>query len=245
MMRVKATIAYDGSRYYGSQVQREQSKNKLPTVASAIELLLSYLNIKTQVEFSGRTDKGVHATGQVIAFEVPEYWNDLEKLRGILNSKLNEIQFHSLEACPRDFHPRFGATSRVYRYIVSTEAKSPFLFDYVHFVDNLNEAKIAEAIRWFEGEHDFEFFRKTGSEEKSTVRTIFKTKFYKYRGFYVFYFEGNAFLRSQIRMMVGALLKYSDGTISALELKEQIAKKNQVSSIVAPANGLYLAKIKY
>lgn len=244
-MRVKATIAYDGSRYYGSQVQREKSKNKLPTVASAIELLLSYLNINTQVEFSGRTDKGVHATGQVIAFEVPEYWNDLEKLKNIINQKLNEIQFHSLEVCPEDFHPRFGAISRVYRYIVSTEAKNPFLYDYVHFVETLDEAKISEAIRWFEGEHDFEMFRKTGSEEKSTVRTIFKTKFYKYRGFYVFYFEGNAFLRSQIRMMVGALLKYSDGTISALQLQEQIENRSQVSKVVAPPNGLYLAKVKY
>lgn len=244
-MRVKATIAYDGSRFYGSQVQREKSKNKLPTVASAIELLLSYLNIKTQVEFSGRTDKGVHATGQVIAFEVPEYWSDLEKLKGILNEKLDEIQFHTLEACDDDFHPRFGATSRVYRYIVSTEAKNPFLYDYVHFVKQLDAEKITEAIKWFEGEHDFEMFRKTGSEEKSTVRRIYKTKFYKYRQFYVFYFEGNAFLRSQIRMMVGALLKYSDGTISASQFKSQIDNQVRCTSAVAPSNGLYLAKIKY
>lgn len=244
-MRVKATIAYDGSRFYGSQVQREKNKNKLPTVASQIETLLSYLNIKTQVEFSGRTDKGVHATGQVVAFEVPEYWSDLDKLRQIINEKLTEIRFHSIERCADDFHPRFSATSRVYRYIVSTGAKNPFLYDYVHFVKQLDVARITEAIHWFEGEQDFEMFRKTGSEEKSTVRTIFKTKFYKYREFYVFYFEGNAFLRSQIRMMVGALLKYSDGTISASQLHEQIMKKCQVSKIVAPSNGLYLAKIKY
>lgn len=244
-MRVKAIIAYDGSRFYGSQVQREKSKNKLPTVASQIETLLSYLNIKTQVEFSGRTDRGVHATGQVIAFEVPEYWSDLEKLRKIINQKLNEIQFRTLERAEENFHPRFGATSRVYRYIISTKEKNPFLYDYIHFVEQIDESKIREAIKWFEGEHDFELFRKTGSEEKSTVRTIFKTKFYKYRGFYIFYFEGNAFLRSQIRMMVGTLLKYSDGTISASQLQQQIENKSQVSSIVAPPNGLYLAKIKY
>ena len=244
-MRVKATIAYDGSRFYGSQVQREKSKNVYPTVASQIETLLKYLNIHTQVEFSGRTDRGVHATGQVVAFEVPDYWSDLEKLRGIINEKLDEIRFHSLEVCGEDFQPRFGARSRVYRYIISTEGKNPFMYDYVHFTKHVDEAKISEAIKWFEGEHDFEFFRKTGSEEKSTVRKIYKTKFYRYRQFYIFYFEGNSFLRSQIRMMVGALLKYSDGMISASQLQEQIAKKAQASKIVAPPNGLYLAQIKY
>jgi len=244
-MRVKATIAYDGSRFYGSQVQRKENRNILPTVASQIETLLSYLNIHTQVEFSGRTDKGVHATGQVIAFEVPDYWSDLDKLKTALNQKLNEIRFRSLDACDDDFQPRFGAKSRIYRYIVSTEEKNPFLYDYVHFVKAVDEAKISEAIRWFEGEHDFAMFRKTGSEEKSTVRTIYKTRFYRFRDFYIFHFEGSAFLRSQIRMMVGALLKYSDGMISALDMQRQIDNSVQVSSIVAPPNGLYLAKIKY
>ena len=88
-MRVKAVIAYDGSRFYGSQVQRENKKNKLPTIASAIEKLLEALNIKTHIEFSGRTDKEVHATGQVIAFDIPVYWSDLDKLKNIINSKLH------------------------------------------------------------------------------------------------------------------------------------------------------------
>lgn len=244
-MRVKATIEYDGSKFYGFQVQREGDKNILPTVISRIEALLKALHIHSKVEGSGRTDRGVHATGQVIAFDLPEYWSDLGKLINILNDKLEYIRFKTLKPCDEAFSPRYHAKSRVYRYIVSPENSRPFLLDYVAFTPALDCEKIQEGIRLFEGEHDFVMFRKSGSEEKTTVRTIYKARFYRYRNIYVFYFEGNAFLRSQIRMMVDALLKLSSGMISASQLKSQIDNEVKWTSTLAPAAGLYLAKVKY
>jgi len=244
-LRVKAVIAYDGSRFYGSQVQRRENKNTHPTVAAKIEKLLNALNIKTNIEFSGRTDKGVHAAGQVIAFDIPQYWSDLEKLKNIINSKLNEIQFKTLEKTRDEFSPRYNAKKRLYRYMVTADKKSPFMYDYVAFVEKIDAKRIKDAIKLFEGTHDFAMFRKQGSEEKSTLRKIFKARFYRYKNFYIFSFEGSAFLRSQIRMMVAALLKISDGTICADELNMQIENRKKISSSLAPAQGLYLSKVKY
>lgn len=244
-MRVMAVISYDGSKFFGFQAQKESQKHTKPTVLSKLEEVFKTLNIDSKIEGSGRTDKGVHASGQVIAFDIPEYWSDLDKLKNNLNAKLDYIRFKTIKLSRDDFSPRFEAKKRVYRYIISTGEKTPFLYDFVSFVDSVDEEKIKKAIKLFEGEHDFALFRKSGSDEKSTIRTIYKARFYKYKNFFVFCFEGSAFLRSQIRMMVAALLKVSSGSASAQELKMQIENKKRFSSLLADANGLYLAKVNY
>ena len=122
---------------------------------------------------------------------------------------------------------------------------SVFSQAYVRYHDSINSAKMKAAIKLFEGEHDFAYFCKNGSEPKSTVREIYKCWFYRYQGYYIFSFEANGYLRSQIRMMVDFLLKISDGEFGEKALKEQLEKKKIHSRTLADANGLYLSRIKY
>ena len=244
-MRAKAVIQYDGSRFYGFQVQKAGEKHVLETVVSRIEALFKVLGIESKIEGSGRTDRGVHATGQVIAFDLPEHWKDLDRLRWIANQKLEGVVFRSISKAPEGFDPRRQAKGRIYRYLLTTEPKNPFWADYVHFVPEIDPETIRKGMKQFEGEHDFVFFRKSGSDEPTTVRHILNTRFYKHDKFWVLHFEGTAFLRSQIRLMVAALLELSNGTISASQLQEQIDARKRYVSKPAPASGLYLARIKY
>ena len=240
-MNIKITISYDGFHYQGSQRQ----PNKRSVEDKLIEVF-KILNIEPKITLSGRTDKEVHATGQVFNIIIPPYWSNLEKLKKVLNYKLPlSIRVKSIQKVDDNFHPRFHAKKRVYRYIVSTKEITPFLANYVTFVKKIDEEKIKDAIKLFIGVHDFEYFHKKGSDKENLVREIFDTKFYKYRDFYVFKFEANSYLRSQIRFMVGFLLKISDGKLTKDDLKEQLDRKSFINKTTAPASGLYLSRVKY
>jgi len=240
-MNIKITISYDGFHYQGSQRQ----PNKRSVEDKLIEVF-KILNIEPKITLSGRTDKEVHATGQVFNIIIPPYWSNLEKLKKVLNYKLPlSIRVKSIQKVDDNFHSRFHAKKRVYRYIVSTKEITPFLANYVTFVKKIDEEKIKDAIKLFIGVHDFEYFHKKGSDKENLVREIFDTKFYKYRDFYVFKFEANSYLRSQIRFMVGFLLKISDGKLTKDDLKEQLDRKSFINKTTAPASGLYLSRVKY
>ncbi len=241
-MRVKVTISYNGSKFSGFQ----QQKSSVKTVANRLEYILKSIGIITKIRASGRTDAGVHALNQVIDFELPVFWKDTKKLKKILNYKaLPEIYIKDVEVVDENFHSRYLAKKRVYRYIVSTSLASVFMSDYVHFVKSVDEEIIKKAIKEFEGEHDFSFFKKSKGGEKNSIRKIYRASFYKYKDFYIFTFEANAYLRSQIRMMVYFLLEISDKKLSINDLKEQLGcHKKHSCGLVLPC-GLYLSHIKY
>ncbi len=238
-----AITSYDGSRFFGSQVQ----DGGTPTVMGRFEEALKSVGIFCAPLASGRTDSGVHATCQPIAFDVPVYWeNELEKLKEHLNAKLSPyIKIKNISTVDENFHPRFDAKKRVYRYVLKVGESTPFGSDFVTFVPSVYDEAILSCISIFEGEHDFSFFKKTGSDEKSNVRRIYKASFYKHGDLRIFRFEGNAFLRSQIRLMVGALLDVSEGKLTKDELKEQLDGKCRHTFRLAPPNGLYLSKVIY
>ena len=241
-MRVKITISYDGSRFNGFQIQ----KGLVLTVSSVLQNAFKSLKIDSKFYASGRTDAGVHALNQTIHIDLPPYWDDLEKLKNLLIIRvLPHIYLKTIKPVDKNFHARFDAKKRVYRYIISCATPNPFLFPYVTFVKSIDEKLINEAIRTFEGTHNFEYFKKSGSDVKNFIRTIYKTNFYAYKEYYIFYFEANGFLRSQIRIMVDFLLKISDKKLSIDDLKRQLNKKKQLNTTLAPPNGLYLTKIKY
>jgi len=241
-MRVKITLSYDGSQFYGYQSQNDGTK----TVANRLQEVFSSCGIDAKINASGRTDSGVHATGQVIDIALPPYWRDLDRLKNYLNRLCApSIMIGKIEEVEEDFHARYDAKRRVYRYLIKVGEPSVFLHSFVTYHDRVNVDKIEEAMVLFEGEHDFEYFSKNGSDPKSTIREIYKCRFYKYRDFYVFSVEANGFLRSQIRMMVDFLLKISDGELNKEALLEQLEKKKIHNRGLAKPNGLYLAKIKY
>ena len=241
-MRIKMTITYNGARFFGSQIQKETDQ----TINGQLEKALSQLQITSKVQASGRTDRGVHATRQVVHVDLPPFWKDLDKLQNQLTRALPKtIAIRRMEKVGEDFHARYSAKRRAYRYIISTQRPSPFLADLVTYVDALDIEKVKEAIKLFEGEHDFEYFKKSGSDTENFVREIFKTRVYQHKGYTVLYFEANGFLRSQIRLMVGFLLAISDGKYTKEQLFQQRNREKNFKIKPAPHQGLYLSNIRY
>lgn len=241
-MRIKAIIAYDGSAFYGFQ---RQSTTPL-TVTHAIEKVLQSLQIETTIIGSGRTDRGVHATGQVIHFDLPDFWTDLSKLQTILNRKLTAISFKHLSIVTEDFHARFSAKKRLYRYLFKTDTRSVFERNYLsYYPSSFDPILLEDTLRCFEGEHDFRYFHKTGSPTHTTVRTIYRSRYYTHANLHIITFEANGFLRSQVRMMVESAMLVARGKLAKEELQQQIAHKVRSTTKLAPPEGLYLAKILY
>ena len=243
MPKIKVVLAYDGSGFDGFQIQ----KGRVDTVAKRLYEAFKSVGVFEKFNSSGRTDKGVHASFQVIDITIPEFWVEkLEHLKKELNRKLKpSVMIRDISLVSEDFHSRYSAKRRVYRYVVSFDKFSPFTSKYVTFVDKLDEKKIKDAIKLFEGRHDFEYFKKSGGDTKNFVREIYKARYYRYKNLGVFYFEANGYLRSQIRLMVGFLLKISQGKLTIDELKLQLDKKEIFSRYLASPSGLYLAKVKF
>jgi len=236
-MRVALTLVYNGTHFLGSQTQKSSPN----TILGNLEKVLSALGIKEKVVASGRTDKGVHATGQVCHVDLPPFWSDLAKLKKVINEMLpSSIEVKSIKSVDDDFHARYRAQKRVYRYIIKKDKCNPFMDDFITYNKSVDFFTIKKNIKLFIGEHNFEFFMKTGSDTKSSVRIIYKAFAYIYKDYIVLNFEANGFLRSQIRLMVGALLK-----LDASQISEQLTLRNKFGVKPAKCNGLYLAKIKY
>lgn len=245
-MQAKVTIAYDGSHFYGSQLLREGGGTTLPTVLSVFEEALKSIGIHARVGAAGRTDRFVHATGQVIGFEVPPFWQDAKRLKEELDKKVwPQILIKRLELLDDGFHPRFRALSRTYRYLITTDRPSVFATRYVAYAPVFDADRAALAIKTFEGQHDFFHFSKRGSDEKTTVRTLRQTALYRHKGLYVARFEGDAFLRSQIRMMMAAVLRVAAGQAETADITRQMRGEQIRFRTPAPAGGLYLAQVKY
>ncbi len=241
-MKIKLIISYDGSHFYGSQIQPGRS-----TVHGKLDEVFKILNIETKFDFSGRTDKDVHAFKQVVSCNIPKHFgNDLENFKKLLNKLLpNSINIRYVSIVHDDFHARFSAKKREYRYIFTDKRPSPFNTSYISYYENIDMNKINQALKHFFGIHDFEYFSKKGSDPVSTVREIYDIRLYKYKDIYVLKFKANSYLRSQIRMMVDFIMKISSGKLSIEDLKKQLNKEKLVSWTLAPPYGLYLSKISY
>ena len=242
-MRIRIDLSYDGSGYQGSQIQSYTNN----TIMNHFYKALLSLNITAKITAAGRTDKGVHATHQVFHVDLPPFWSDTQKLHTLLNHKLpKDIHVNTITPVSHNFHARYSVKRRVYRYILSDKPSNPFEQKYVTFVDDtLNLTLLKKAIKIFEGEHDFNYFKKSGSDAKTTIRTMYKTRAYRHQNKIILYFEANGFLYSQIRLMVGFLLKINSSKLTCKALQEQLTCKKIHNTKPAPSNGLYLAKIHY
>ena len=240
-MNLKFTIAYDGSLFQGSQKQ----PNGL-TIEDKLLFAFKKINIQTNIVLSGRTDKEVHATGQVFNCVIPDYWEDFFKLKEILNRNLpSSIKILKISKVKDDFHSRFHAKKRVYRYLITSKPTTPFNDKFITYIQNIDEELLKKAIKEFVGVYDFKYFHKTGSDKDVTIREIYNTLFYKYKDIYVFQFTANSYLRSQIRLMVGFLIAINDKKLTIEDLKKQLRLEKNIFKTPIKANGLYLAKIKY
>ncbi|GAB6045208.1 tRNA pseudouridine(38-40) synthase TruA [Caminibacter profundus] len=238
--KVLAIISYDGSKFYGMQIQPNKK-----TVQGEIEKALKKLNINSTITHAGRTDRGVHGLNQVITFKIPLFWN-IKKLQTSLNKILHPyIHIKKIKITHKDFNPRFDAKKRSYRYIL-TPYFSPHIADYMtYYPKKINLTLLNEALKVFEGEHDFEYFAKTGSEVNSYIRKIYNTKIFKYKDKIIIKIIGNGFLRGQIRIIIDFLLKINENKLTIDDLKSQLRKEKLISKHLAPPQGLYLERIWY
>ncbi|RUM64649.1 MAG: tRNA pseudouridine(38-40) synthase TruA [Sulfurimonas sp.] len=241
-MRCKLTLSYNGAHFMGSQ----QQSSTEPTVTGTLIKALEQLNISSTPVASGRTDRGVHATAQVLHVDLPPYWNNLEKLQRALSFQLpSSMHIKKIEAVNNSFHARYSAVKRRYRYILSTKKPNPFEADLVTFIPEIDFQRLQDAITLFEGTHNFEMFKKNGSVNRNFERTIYKTRAYRHKHYLILTFEANGFLRSQIRMMVYGLLEIAKGHATTRQLTEQLACQKRHFTHLAPHCGLYLSGIKY
>ncbi len=242
-MRVKAVIAYDGSAFYGFQSQTATPK----TIAGALTRAAKRLGIESPIVGSGRTDRGVHATGQVIHFDLPPHWReDLSKLRTMFNRLLRpHIHIKHITPVSESFHARYDASRRIYRYVLKRAEPTPFEYPYCLHIPDLAIDSLQKALRLFEGRHDFALFHKKGSDPKSTVRTIYRTDIVAFRNYTILYLEADGFLRSQVRMIVAASLMAMRKEMGLDDIADQLAGKGTVTTRLAPPQGLYLARVIY
>ena len=241
-MRIKAVIAYDGSEFEGFQRQNRTDR----TVTGAIENTLKSVGIESPVTGSGRTDAGVHATGQVIHFDLPSYWQDqsLARLQTHINRKLKSIRFKHICRAADDFHARYDARERIYRYIFRD---NPSIFErrYVSSLGMGDSSLLQTALEQFVGEHDFIYFHKTGSDPLHSRRTVFKAYTRRLGPYRLIYFHADGFLRAQVRMMIYAAAAASLGRLTISSLREQIDGRHRHLTTLAPPQGLYLARVLY
>ena len=241
LVKVKAVISYNGTYFRGFQKQKSTNL----TVAQTIEDALVSIGIQDNIRGSGRTDKGVHATGQIIDFTIPPFWKDLNRLKEVLNKKLKGISFKHISFVDSSFHARFSAKRRIYRYIFKTTRPSVFEEKYISYYPNFNREILNKSLKLFQGKHDFSYFLKSGTITHTNIRTIYKAYYREYKGCHIIYFEANGFLRSQVRLMVDFAIKVSCGELTLSQQLKQLKLKNRYSTQLASPNGLYLARVIY
>lgn len=247
------TIGYDGSAYHGWQKQ-----NDLPTVQAAVErALFSLLKQEVAVTASGRTDEGVHALGQTVSFAC-ETSVPAARMAAALNTVLPpDIRAFSCREVEDGFCARKAAKRKtyVYRFYVS-ERDLPVFGRYALRLEKLLDLPLLqEACKAICGTHDFSRFYCAGSSAKTTVRTVYdcSLSFYKGQGIapdaYEFSVCGNGFLYKMVRLLVGALLRLSDGSLSFDDFTKALTLPAETAlpfkKIPAPPQGLFLKSVEY
>lgn len=244
MNRYAFELSYDGTDFFGWQIQPNQI-----SVQESIEECLTKLNSNNPLSIvgCGRTDTGVHAHHYVIHFDFPEIKN-VEQFIYKLNKMLPEsIAIQSGKQVDVEFHARFGATQRTYRYFIHQQ-KDPFKDRFSHYLQlPLDVEKMNEAAKLLLGEQDFTSLSKLHTDVKTNICTITKAQWIK-DSQNTIYFEISAdrFLRNMVRATVGTLLDVGLGKIQPQEVKAILDKKDRgEAGTSVPAKGLFLWKIEY
>lgn len=246
MVRYKITLAYDGSNFAGSQ---KQAKSK--TVQGELEKALHEIGwTGKSVLMAGRTDAGVHASGQVATFDFDEWNRNSEKLLNALNARLpKNIAVKKLQKVANKFHPRFDATSRTYVYnLFYNPIRDPLREKFSwHVWTKFDPNALKETASLFLGKHDFSAFGSKTSPDGTTIRTVTKCQWKKKaNGEYQFEISADAFLYRMVRRMVFIQISSAQGKCSLKDVEQALLKKQiKLPSGLAPAHGLTLIEVMY
>lgn len=245
MPRFRLTLEYDGGPYNGFQAQADQ-----PTVQGSLErAVTAFCGETVRVHAAGRTDTGVHATGQVAHIDLAKDW-PAETVRNALNAHLRGEPIVVLEAsvAPEGWHARFTATERRYRYRILNRVGPPALArgQVWHVKAPLDAEAMHAAAQVLIGLHDFTTFRDVACQAKSPVKTLDVARVERLGEEVVLVFEARSFLHRQVRSMTGSIAEVGLGRWTAADLKAALeAKDRKACGQVAPADGLYLTGVSY
>lgn len=244
MQRIALGIRYDGTAYHGWQVQEE-----LKTIQRSVELALSAVaNHPVAVICAGRTDAGVHASAQVIHFDTHSYRSDYSWVFGANSNLPQDISVLWAKPVTQDFHARYSATARRYRYVLYNHEIRPGILRQAvgwHYRP-LDERLMQQGAKYLLGEHDFSSFRGAGCQAKNAVRTIYSIEIFRIRRMLVVEIQANAFLLHMVRNIVGVLLAIATGVQPPEWAKTVLeARDRQQGGITISPNGLYLVEVNY
>lgn len=246
MARYKMILAYDGAAFAGSQ---RQAKHR--TVQGELERALREIGwLARSVTLAGRTDTGVHAAGQVAAFDLD--WNHgPEHLRDALNANLpSDIAVQAVEAADAKFHPRFDATSRYYRYCLFCQnIRDPLRESMAWRVGTaFRSDALIEIASVFLGQHDFSAFGSPTREQSSTVRTVMSSEWKRLEDEWQYEVRADSFLYRMVRRLVFVQVVVAQGRClkeTVVEALERPQTKNEIPAGLAPAHGLTLVEVAY
>lgn len=243
-MRVKLTVAYDGTAYHGWQLQ----KNGNTIEAELNQHLSELLREDIQVIGASRTDSGVHALCNIAVFDTNTKMA-AEKISYALNQRLPEdIRIQGSCEVAEDFHPRKCKSIKTYEYkIWRGEFPMPTQRLYAHFMYTpLNVELMREAAAYLEGRHDFKSFCSVDSQSESTIRTIYKLELIEEGNLLRIRISGNGFLYNMVRIIVGTLVEFGKGKYPTEKMPEILAALDrQAAGPTMPAKGLTLVQYDF
>jgi tRNA pseudouridine38-40 synthase len=237
--RYRATVEYDGTEFGGFQFQTNAR-----TVQGELEIALAHLSHgeRHPVDGAGRTDAGVHASGQVISFTYAGSLSAVELTRGLNGLLPPDVAIRDVRRAPDGFHPRYAARYREYRYTVWNGPRSPLHERTALGVRvPLDTDAMARAGSVFEGRHDFSAF---GSADRQPVRTVHSVRVRRDGRHVTIDVRADAFLRGMVRRMVAALLEVGRGQLNEEALAAALAAREPaLAGAAAPAKGLCLRRV--
>ncbi len=244
MKNIKITYEYDCSKFHGFQKQLNSK-----TVQGSIEKTIKdYFDEDVNLLSSGRTDKGVHALGQVSNFRM-EKDIKIDIIKRTINKKLSkEIKILDIEEVGEDFHSRFSAKNRTYLYIMKLKNDiSPFESEYVSPLENSVDAEeLLKILTPLIGRHNFDSFRKKDKDNKDPEREIIKIECYNKEDKLHILIQGKAFLKTMVRIIIGsALAVYFEKREKDYMIKKLENPNGDDEKILAPSEGLYLYEVEY
>ncbi len=243
-MRVALGIEYDGSRYFDWQRQAE-----VDSVQAQLERALSFVaNEPISIQCAGRTDAGVHATGQVVHFETNAVRKESAWTLGVNVNLPDDIAVRWAKDVDDEFHARFTATARRYRYMIYNHQFRPGILrsGVSHYPGQIDETKMHEAAQFLLGEQDFTSFRAIQCQSNTPFRCVHEVNVTR-QGMYICVdIKANAFLHHMVRNIVGSLLEVGYGRQPVSWIKDLLALKDRTqAAATAKPNGLYLVDVTY
>lgn len=243
MGRYKLTIEYEGTRYAGWQIQ----KGGKTIQGEILDACRDLFKVDT-IDFfgAGRTDGGVHATGQIAHLGVETELLPLKIKYGINDRLPPDISVINVEEAHHKFHARYDAHARSYIYQISRR-RTAFGKKFVWWIkDNLDINQMNEAAKSFPGLKDYSSFTDEGGEQTSTKVEVFHTAVYDFGDLLLFHVVGSHFLWKQVRRMTGVLVEVGRGNLKPADVASLLRVKSDIpAKLTAPPSGLFLEKVYY